>query len=355
MATEGRTRFFPAFDGHHRGPKAREADAAFYNPAMRPNRDLSVLLVQAESKRRGRALDVGDVLSGTGVRSLRLAHEAGANVWANDADPKAAAAIQEGIEAHGLTTVHPIQGDAHAFLASRRFDVVDVDPYGSPAPFLDGAVRATRHGGLVCLTATDTAALSGRYPRVCRRRYGAEHHLHPEPWRSEVGLRILAGAVIRAAGRLDRAATPVLSVFGGHWMRVVLRVEDGKAKADDRHRKLRWVEVAEDAPVWGSDGSGPMWSGPLHDAGLLADMVPDAGTAPATSRLLALLLQEAHAPPFWIDPGRLRRHADREHPGRDVLIQRLRDAGFVATRTHLDPQGIRTDAPRAACIDAWET
>lgn len=31
--------------------------------------------------------------------------------------------------------------------ASERFDVIDLDPYGSPAPFLDAAVQAVSEGG----------------------------------------------------------------------------------------------------------------------------------------------------------------------------------------------------------------
>ena len=35
-----------------------------------------------------------------------------------------------------------------------RFDVVDLDPYGSPNIFLDGAVQSVAEGGLLCVTAT---------------------------------------------------------------------------------------------------------------------------------------------------------------------------------------------------------
>ena len=36
----------------------------------------------------------------------------------------------------------------------QRFDVVDLDPYGSPNIFLDGAVQSVAEGGLLCVTAT---------------------------------------------------------------------------------------------------------------------------------------------------------------------------------------------------------
>ncbi|HET6398431.1 MAG TPA: hypothetical protein VFH47_02625, partial [Candidatus Thermoplasmatota archaeon] len=164
-----------------RTPGARTEGLGFYNPGMALNRDLSVLLVEAEAKRRGRQIDVADALAGTGARSLRLANEVAADliVHANDAHPPAVDAIRQGRS--GLADPARLEvreGDAHAFLASRRFDVIDLDPCGSPMPFLDAAVRATRPGGLLLATATDTGALAGAFARVCRRRYDAHHGLH---------------------------------------------------------------------------------------------------------------------------------------------------------------------------------
>lgn len=45
--------------------------------------------------------------------------------------------------------------------ASERFDVIDLDPYGSPAPFLDAAVQAVSEGGEATLLRGWRAWLSG--------------------------------------------------------------------------------------------------------------------------------------------------------------------------------------------------
>ena len=46
-----------------------------------------------------------------------------------------------------------------------RFDVIDLDPYGTAAPFLDSAVQAVKDGGLLCVTCTDMGVLAGgSYP-----------------------------------------------------------------------------------------------------------------------------------------------------------------------------------------------
>ncbi len=45
---------------------------------------------------------------------------------------------------------------------NERFDVVDLDPYGSPTTFLDGAVQSVKDGGLLLVTCTDMAVLCGK-------------------------------------------------------------------------------------------------------------------------------------------------------------------------------------------------
>lgn len=57
--------------------------------------------------------------------------------------------------------------------AEKQFDVVDLDPYGTAAPFLDGAVQAVKDGGLLCVTCTDMAVLAGSQPAACFAKYGA--------------------------------------------------------------------------------------------------------------------------------------------------------------------------------------
>jgi tRNA (guanine26-N2/guanine27-N2)-dimethyltransferase len=371
---EGATRLFPPATNLAKpvgAPGAKAKGLPFYNPGMALNRDLSLLLVAAEAARKGRELDVADVLAGTGARSLRIAHEVAAPliVHANDADPTGLDAIRRAATANDIPPerLQPVHGDAHAFLASRRHDVVDIDPYGSPMPFLDAAVRATRHDGLLCVTATDTGALAGTYPRVCRRRYDAHHGLHAAPWRAEVGLRILAGAIVRSAARFDREALPVLSVQHGHWMRVVARVEDGRKDADAALKRLgdavlepatgngRMLDLGEPRPKGG--WAGPLWGGPLHEAATVQALLAARATqgvarAREVDALLPILIQESEAPPFWVVPDRLQT-ALGPPPRRDRLLVRLAAAGHVATRTHLDPQGVRTDASFDDLKAAW--
>ena len=51
--------------------------------------------------------------------------------------------------------------------------MIDLDPYGTAAPFIDSAVQAVSDGGLLCVTCTDMASLSGNQPEACFAKYGS--------------------------------------------------------------------------------------------------------------------------------------------------------------------------------------
>lgn len=52
-------------------------------------------------------------------------------------------------------------------------NVVDLDPYGSAAPFIDSAIQTVSNGGLLCITCTDMAVLCASYPETCYAKYSS--------------------------------------------------------------------------------------------------------------------------------------------------------------------------------------
>ncbi|HEX2021761.1 MAG TPA: tRNA (guanine(10)-N(2))-dimethyltransferase, partial [Candidatus Thermoplasmatota archaeon] len=308
---EGKARLLlPEAERSERGPESKETAAVFYNPAMALNRDLSSLLVQALAQPGWHALDG---LAASGVRGIRYALESDGAVqpeW-NDWNPVAAKLIGENARLNGLeprVTSRNLAGLLH----ERVWHVVDVDPFGSPAPFLDAATRAVRDGGLLGITATDATALAGVFPKPCLRRYGAAP-LHGELGH-EVALRILAGAAARAAARHDLALRPVLAHATDHYYRVALRCARGASRADDALAEVGrlWLCPACGARGFGEARAcaecgapprlaGPLWTGALCDAAALGAMLERAPRAwlarPQEAwDLLQLLADEARVP-----------------------------------------------------------
>ena len=71
-----------------------------------------------------------------------------------------------------------------------RFDVVDLDPCGTPAPFLAAAVRVVAPGGLLCVASTedsavDRAATCRRYGGACFGRTRRSHAARADDRRDE--------------------------------------------------------------------------------------------------------------------------------------------------------------------------
>lgn len=340
-------------------------DEVFYNTAMVVNRDVSVACLAAARDELADEIRVADVLAASGVRGLRYLREVdgvGA-VLLNDIDERAVANIERNLELNGSPEcVTVTNSDAASFLAEefRSLDYVDIDPFGSPAPFLDATARAVTHGSAAGITATDLGPLYGSYPEVCRRRYASR------PLKCafghEVGLRILIKEAVQAHARYDHAFTPRLAWHERHYSRVFGTVHESRKGCNRLLRDVgylsfcrscRWRAFddapAEGCPHCGADieWAGPLWTGALAD-GAFADDVADEldGRGYDEARELAGTVagEAGIATPFY-DTHEVAAAADVPAPKRADLVAALREQGYRATPTHFTPQGVRTDAP----------
>jgi tRNA (guanine26-N2/guanine27-N2)-dimethyltransferase len=109
-----------------------------------------------------------------------------------------------------------------------QYDVIDLDPYGSAAPYMDGAIQAVVHGGLLAITCTDMAALGGSHPETCYGRYGA-FPIQRVGYLQELALRLLLYHVSIVAARYGRTIKPILSVGMAFYCRIFVEVYDDKA------------------------------------------------------------------------------------------------------------------------------
>lgn len=124
------------------------------------------------------------------------------------------------------------QGDAAALLyqhrtEQERVDVVDLDPYGTAAPFIDGAVQAVADGGLLCVTCTDLAVLAGgNYPEKCFANYGGVGAR--AEYSHEAALRLVLNTISTSATRYGRYIEPLLCLSIDFYVRLFVRVHSGQ-------------------------------------------------------------------------------------------------------------------------------
>lgn len=275
------------------GKKIEVVGEVFYNPIQQFNRDLSVFAIKAfaeifhaEKKPKFRPrnedpkglaikgqarprLAILDALSATGLRALRYALELPMVTLAaaNDLDKSAVESIKRNIlynKTHAETSdpevysaseavskINVSIGNAQHHMysvlsppASRsnttqgsqamsnhigKYDVIDLDPYGTAAPFLDAAVQAVSNGGLLCVTCTDAGVwASTGYSEKCYSLYGGVPV--KGDWSHEAGLRLILNSIAVAAGKHGLYIEPLLSLSIDFYARVWVRIRHGPAQ-----------------------------------------------------------------------------------------------------------------------------
>lgn len=333
----------------------------FYNPLMRLNRHLSVAGLHAwSSARGGRSLLVVDALAGTGVRGIRYALEAG-NVRTcilNDISKEAFRIARVNIRMNSLDTCIATNREANALLRDlkevrRVIDFVDIDPYGTPAPFIDSAIASVRRGGLVGLTATDMAPLSGARPSSGERHYMAT--LAKNSVGREVALRVLLGLVARVAALRDRWVRPVMSISLRHFVRVMIEVLGGARKANSMLEEcVGYVPLCGDM-LWNDRCGkpvlfGPIWLCDIHDREIVTGAInflqrmryEDSDKKEAISALMKAREEVGVNKVFNLTS--IARVAGVNTPRKVSIIECLQRRGLNASVTHYPGPFIRTVA-----------
>jgi len=373
MLQEGRAVFYvPDEDGS--GDYTPRKQIVFYNPLMRMNRDIAVLVLRSYKSAGNEVSKIADPMAGCGVRGIRFVLETPfpCQVYMNDLNPTAARLQRRNIELNGLSEEIEITAlDANLFLSlhaapNTRFDFVDLDPFGSPVRFLDSAVRSLRNGGLLAVTATDMAVLCGVHPAACRRKYFSKP-LRTE-YCHELAVRILLGTILVVAARYEFGITPLFSHSSDHYIRTYLSLNLDVGDADRSLDEIGYVahcfscfyrepcrgtvlSVPHICPNCGKElaVAGPLWLGDLFYPGFVERMQRELSSMEAVDRRLPRLLRliglEQEAPLTYYVIDRLADRLNVSIPPTAEIFRALADIGYQVTPTHFRVKGLRTDAP----------
>ncbi|WP_406657273.1 tRNA (guanine(10)-N(2))-dimethyltransferase [Methanolobus sp. ZRKC2] len=354
------------------------AAPVFYNPAMELNRDISVAAISVFSEKLSRRRNIPledirylDALAASGIRGLRIANEVGVHVTLNDWSEEAFDLIVRNIEHLGLQEkVDAVRKNANVLMHEKRFNIVDIDPFGTPAPFLAAASRSAVH--MLAVTATDTAPLCGAHLHSGIRKYSAipfnnEYH-------AEMGVRILLGKIARELAVTDKYMNPMLSHATRHYVRTYLEIGNGAKKADEILEHVGFIShcpscgfreiypgiaihTGSECPRCASEMllAGPLWLGKLHDIEFCDDILKEIEkTEPATKeqakKIIEFCKDELDIPTFY-EQHLLCKKLGVSASGINDVINALKNQGFAASRTHFSGTSFKTDAN----IDEIET
>ncbi|KAH9386595.1 tRNA (guanine26-N2/guanine27-N2)-dimethyltransferase [Nematocida major] len=302
---------------------------AFYNPAQMFNRALTIKIINQfiqEGQRPGVVLL--ECMSATGLRGIRYVKEiSGENtIVMNDISERACESIvsnclQNGVPAElnrvvssGRSSVEVRNEDCRVLMLSRKraFDVIDVDPFGTCAPYIETAIEGLAENGLLCVTSTDSKVLCDKPPESCYKYYGSvsmnNSHAH------ETAVRIVLSYISRTAAKLGRRITPLVSLSMDFFIRVFVQVSyDKKGSTETLLKNQNYFICAcmnkKEQPILQKEPNrevykhvkapasttcrmcqrtfsmyGPIWSGPLHSRKFLDGVIAGIDRADISSK-----------------------------------------------------------------------
>ncbi|KAJ4707250.1 tRNA (guanine(26)-N(2))-dimethyltransferase [Melia azedarach] len=333
-----------------------------------------------------------EALSASGLRALRYAREVEgiSQVVALDNDKVSVEACRRNIKFNGSVACSKVEShfaDARVYMLThpKEFDVVDLDPYGSPSVFLDSAVQSVVDGGMLMCTATDMAVLCGGNGEVCYSKYGS-YPLRGK-YCHEMALRILLACIESHANRYKRYIVPVLSVQMDFYVRVFVRIYTSASAMKNTPLKLSYVyqcigcdsfhlqplgrtasnknNSVRYLPGFGPvvpqacsdcgkkfNMGGPIWSAPIHDqewvTSVLADVKSMKDRYPAYDRISAVLTtisEELPDVPLFLSLHNLCATLKCTSPSAVMFRSAVINAGYRISGTHVNPLGLKSDAP----------
>lgn len=290
----------------------RKKSEAFYNPEAKISRDIGIAVISSLGRKN---LRMADVLGGTGARTVRSLKEAPKNtikeIFINDINPKAVNLIKKNIKSNKLSKIKVSNNEATLFMMGLNMvDYIDIDPFGSPVPFLDTAMRRLANNGILAVAATDTAALTGSSFAACVRKYNARP-LYGEMMH-EIGMRILIKKVQEIGAQHEKALIPIYCHSTKHYMRAYFKCEAGAEKAKDVlhnhgfvhycHRCLSRHTSKFNEPKLCCDISmevaGPLWLGDLWDSKLAKKVAKFCEVYPESKDLAKTIEKESEISSF---------------------------------------------------------
>jgi len=236
---------------------------------------------------------------------------------------------------------------------------------------------------LMC-TATDMAVLCGGNGEVCYSKYGS-YPLRGK-YCHEMALRIVLACIESHANRYKRYIVPVLSVQMDFYLRVFVRIYTSASAMKNTPLKLSYVyqctgcdsfhlqpigrTISKNTSVRYLPGfgpvvpqecrdcgkkfnmGGPIWSAPIHDqewvAAILADVKSMKDRYPAYDRISAVLTtisEELPDVPLFLSLHNLCATLKCTSPSAIIFRSAVINAGYRISGTHVNPLGLKSDAP----------
>ncbi|MDO8554360.1 MAG: hypothetical protein Q7S22_06125 [Candidatus Micrarchaeota archaeon] len=336
----------------------------FYNSEMRFCRGFFSLAVGAlEGK-----MKLLDAFCASGIRGIRYAKENKnvKEITFLDLSKNAIVRTKKNIKINKITRANVVCVKIEKFCTNfLDYDFVEIDPFGTPVPYLNDIMRSQNDmkEWYLSVSATDTAVLCGPQATACLKNYHSKS-LNNE-FTHEVGTRIFIKRVAEAASEHNFGIVPLISLSDRHYIKLFLKVVRGAEASDDTVNQFGYVSYCNICG-WRSTGKrmknkceqcksetdygGQLWLGELHDKKILQKMLVlnekrNYTDAKEIEKKLNLLIGEVGMPAFYYNVHLLcKKVKSASVPKIEDFIKKLRAKGYMATKTHFNEISVKSDA-----------
>ena len=338
----------------------------FYNPNMKFCRSFFSLAVGSINE----DLHILDAFSATGIRGIRYKKENKNVTSINflDYSKNAIQLIKKNTKKNKIKAKIHCEEFGRYLLNQKKpqFNFIEIDPFGTPVPYLHDAMRSLsrQKTSYLSVTATDTAVLCGSSKKACIRNYHS-NSLNNE-FTHENGLRILIKRIIESASEFNLAVTPLVSLSDRHYLKTLVKLEKNAKKSDLNIEQFGYINFCfkchhRSAGEFVSICScgekfvhgGPQWLGELHDLGFLNTMktlnkMKNYSDHEEIEKALNLMIGEIGMPPFFYNIHILSQLLGlKAVPKTDVILKKV-----DGVKTHFNKLGFKTKKPFEDVIKA---
>ena len=267
-----------------------EKEDLFYNPEMEINRDIISTTIGVLKIK-----NMCDGHSASGIKGIRCAMENPLieKVFLVDYSEKCFKVIEKNIEINGIgNKCEAVKEDINKFIMDKKFDFIEIDPFGSPVPHLYYVLESISMSKkkYFSITATDVQVLCGPETEACERTYGVKR-LRNECVH-EWGLRTLITKVQKTFAEKNIVVIPLLSLSHKHYLKIIFKTEKDAKKTSqllkthkilmycEKCKNRKYIEIGETkkCDICGNGDTiirGPFYSGLIHDSEFVDELIKE--------------------------------------------------------------------------------
>lgn len=333
------------------------AKDAFYNPAMKIVRNLNVEIYKNYAKDGYKFLDL---LASVGANSIRIKKDLPfIEVYANDVSKKAVELLKNNAKINEvqINILNYNAKNLHCYL-KEKFEIIDIDPFGSPIKFFPYVLNFLSKKTLLSLTATDIATLSGRNSETCLMRYGI--FCVKNDMEREIALRNLIHKTITFFSSFQYLPKIVFSYSDRHFAKVYLVLEKSSKKKIEKMLKEnvgfisfcenclnKKIGIHEKCEICNSSFKiiGPTYLGKLFDKNFVRKSLENTkylDVKKIFTKALEDFSEDYTLPPISFNTHLIAKKFKKNVRSIEYLRNELKNLDIKASKSYLDPKSIRT-------------